>query len=148
SMGNSATAGFRLSAQQERVWAQRAAGAAVCVVQIDGPVDRARLQDALRRLAARHEILRTVFHRQAGLKLPFQVIRESIEPQWKTQDLGHCNSSQRELDTLIQEAQQTPFDLETGPMLRSSLVRISADRHVLILSSPLLCTDIRSLTNL
>ena len=75
-------AGFRLSTQQERLYSQqegdfpvlgggRAAGRRF--------LDAAKLQEAFSAVVTRHEILRTVFHRQTGLKLPFQVIQESAE---------------------------------------------------------------------
>src|SRR5580704_5901111 len=145
-MENSVTAGFRLSAQQERVWAHQQlkdgnAGAAVCAVAIEGAVEPSRLRGALERVVRRHEILRTVFHRQAGLKVPFQVIRETVEPAWST-----ANSTGWE--SLKDEASQSQFDLENGPTLKAQLVKISADRSILILSLPLLCADTRSLENL
>ncbi|HKS74562.1 MAG TPA: amino acid adenylation domain-containing protein [Terriglobales bacterium] len=140
-MGNSVTAGFRLSAQQERVWAQRAGAAVACAIEIQSSVDPVKLQESLKRLVRRHEILRTVFHRQAGLKLPFQVIREFLEPAWTTAKAadGHA---------LMQETLDAPFDLETGPMLRAVLVQSEEGAQTLILSLPALCADARSLRNL
>src|SRR5215470_18267192 len=74
-----ATAAFKLSLQQECTWLQHEAGvrtSAQCVIAIDGNVDVARLQRSLQQLVSEYEILRTVFRRQTGIKLPFQVIQE------------------------------------------------------------------------
>ena len=82
-MANNAITGFRLSVQQERAFAQAAGGRlpfrSCGVIAVEGPLDSRRLEDGLRRAVERHEILRTVFLRQSGVKLPFQVIRESSE---------------------------------------------------------------------
>ena len=150
-MENSVTAGFRLSAQQERVWAQQGveapAWAAVCTVLIEGPLQPSRLQEALRRLTARHEILRTLFHRQPGLKLPFQVIRDSVEPAYNTVSLSSRSASEQknELELLMRGAHQAAFDLEAGPTLKVLVAELAADRHALVLSVPALCADTRSL---
>ena len=80
-MSTNTAAGFRLSTQQERIWSQQAGMTSPfwsgCEVLVEGPLDAAKLQDVLRGIVTRHEILRTVFHRQTGLKLPFQVILEA-----------------------------------------------------------------------
>src|SRR5690242_4102576 len=96
-MGNSVVAGFRLSAQQERVCSQPQKGSrtpfvAVASAMIDGPLQATKLHEALRSTVARHEILRTVFHHQAGVKLPFQVIRENLELGWQEIDLSGFDS--------------------------------------------------------
>ncbi len=145
-MENSVTAGFRLSAQQERVWAHQqlsdgGARAAVCTIAIEGAAEPLQLRNALERVTQRHEILRTVFHRQAGLKVPFQVIRDAVEPAWSM-------ASSTGWESLPDGARQAQFDLESGPTLKAQLVQLSPDRSVLILSLPLLCADVRSLHNL
>ena len=145
-MENSVTAGFRLSAQQERVWAHQqlsegSAGAGVCVIAIEGNVEPSRLRGAMERVVRRHEILHTVFHRQAGLKVPFQVIREMVEPAWSS-------ASSTAWESLRDEARSAQFDLENGPTLKAQLVQLSPDRSLLVLSLPLLCADRRSFENL
>ncbi|HWP42128.1 MAG TPA: condensation domain-containing protein [Blastocatellia bacterium] len=73
--------GYRLSPQQRRLWLleQRYRGAAFvsqCAASITAGLDRERIREALERVVARHEILRTSFERQPGLRLPLQVIAE------------------------------------------------------------------------
>ncbi|HKD01371.1 MAG TPA: condensation domain-containing protein, partial [Terriglobales bacterium] len=153
-MANSVSAGFRLSAQQERVWAQLyGAEAGPCcasaTILIEGPLEVDRLHEALRRLVSRHEILRTLFHRQAGLKLPFQVIRDSAEPLWNFAGLGERGAeAEGERQRLLRDLRSRPFDLEQGPTFRALLAELAADRHRLTLDLPVLCADASSLENL
>ncbi len=72
-------AGFKLSPQQERLWIQQTGNpepfSAQCEVLLEGPLNEAALRSALREAVARHESLRTVFERQSGFTIPFQVIQ-------------------------------------------------------------------------
>src|ERR1041384_4848290 len=116
-MSASVIAGFRLSAQQERIWMHEAGPAyrAACEVRIEGPLDLERLRQSIRTVVRRHEILRTVFHREAAVKLPFQVIRDSDAFAWRT-------------DGVVDVA---PFDLENGPALRVSIAAEGPLAHVM-----------------
>lgn len=70
-MENPATAGFWLSPQQRHIWALQQKGYANrgrCLVLIEGAVSADDMELCLRRLVARHEILRTVYRHQAGMK--------------------------------------------------------------------------------
>jgi amino acid adenylation domain-containing protein len=67
--------GFHLSPQQARLWQLRGeAGRARAEIELAGELNPQRLDDALRALAARHEILRTSFASRPELRLPVQVI--------------------------------------------------------------------------
>jgi hypothetical protein len=81
---------FQLSVQQERLWTRRGENAeALCIqcdVRISGPFDRSRLETAIAGVVRNHEILRTSFQRQAGMKLPFQVIRDESSLNWNLSD--------------------------------------------------------------
>ena len=83
---------FQLSIQQERLWARRGENAdALCIqcdVRISGPFDRSRLETAIASVVRNHEILRTGFQRQAGMKLPFQVIRDESSLAWNLSEEG------------------------------------------------------------
>src|SRR5438309_4893226 len=118
-MGNKTIAGFRLSVQQERLWALQQNSRnepyrARCAVLLEGPLDCARLQNAVRQVIGRHEILRTVFQLQPGLKNPFQIIRDAGEPAWETLDLRNLSESeqQKTLKRLLRETQWGAVELE------------------------------------
>src|SRR5438105_1810961 len=114
-MSNNAVAGFRLSSQQERVWSRQTSHhVAVCVAKIDGPLRAEKLQRSVEQVVAEQEILRTVFRRQAGLRLPFQVIQPELAPEWRQAQIR-----EDELQSLI--ARPADFDVEAGPILRVTL---------------------------
>src|SRR5213595_3580050 len=98
-MATQSISAFHLSAQQERLWSQQAGAAdpfvSVCEVLLAGRLDVDRLRTALQAVVARHEILRTVFHRQAGVKIPFQVIADKLDADWRVEDLSDVEASER-----------------------------------------------------
>jgi amino acid adenylation domain-containing protein len=101
-------------------------------VTIDGPLDANALEHALSQLVARHESLRTRFVTDAGE--PVQVIMPAAPLRLHVHDLSSLPDPQPQLDQLIRDAARLPFDLSSGPPARFSLVRLSADRHVLLLT--------------
>ncbi len=152
-MSNNAAAGFRLSSQQERIWSQQSGSASCfwteCELLVEGPLDPGKLRDVIRGVVARHEILRTVFHRQTGLKLPFQVILEASEFAWKAADLtGQDATTQREAIRKLVDSRNLGFDIERGPMLQVILATLAQDKFALVLSVPALCCDLRAMQNL
>jgi len=77
--------GYRLSPQQRRSWQlqqESHAGCALCAVLIEGRLNHEALQEALRVVVDRHEILRTTFLRQPGRRFPLQVIAASGSLSW------------------------------------------------------------------
>ena len=148
-MPDNTIAGFRLSAQQERVWTHQAGAPfrAHCSILLEGPLNSSKLQEALRALVHRHEILRTVFHRQPGLKLPFQVIQETGDVAWETVDLsgiGEPTQAKRIEDWFHAAA----FNFEQGPVMHALLATHAPERRTLLLNLPALASDTRGLQNL
>ena len=136
--------GYRLSPQQSRLWSsQRDAGASLaqCAVEVEGAVSPARLRESLRRVARRHEILRTRFVRQAGLKLPLQAVDEHAEIVWRESDAS-------DLGEIMEREGALGFDFAAGGLLRATLVEFSPQRRVLVVTLPALCADAASLNNL
>ena len=78
--------GFRLSLQQERLWALGQGGGsacrAQCAVAITGRLDEEVLRGALQTIVDRHEILRTVFLRPPGSPKAVQVVRDRGSFLW------------------------------------------------------------------
>ena len=148
------SAGFWLSPQQTHVWSlQQVSDLAfgiACSVRIEGSLRPAKLQDALRDVISRHEVLRTVFHRRPGMKFPFQLILESSEAVWETLDLTGVDppTQDRRLQDLFRSQQTRHFNLEQGPLVYASLVTLGPLCAVLIVGMPALLGDSRSLQNL
>ena len=96
------------------------------------PVDVKVLEQALNEIARRHEVLRTVFPIIDGS--PVQVISEP-QLQLPYADLSGLPENDRQARTLrfINEIRR-PFDLQRGPLLRATLVRLSVEQYVLYLA--------------
>ena len=142
-MQEQASTGFWLSPQQKLAWrlqqeALRKPARAACLISLHG-VDAERLQESLRQLVARHEILRTVFRRQTGMKVPFQVVLETADVDWEQ------IQSAPDLEALFVAEQFREYNPEAGPVLRAILAAAGQDQSALILSIPLMCADARSL---
>ena len=130
-MSTNTTTGFRLSAEQDRVCAQQGDTpfVAQCTITVDGALSPEIMKQAINNVIQEHEILRTVYRRQTGLKLPFQVILDSSEAEWNS-------------------GNTPPLNLEAGPVVHVSLQALAADKHSLTLTMPVLAADSRSLSNL
>jgi amino acid adenylation domain-containing protein len=145
-MENQSTAGYWLSPQQKHAWALAEAGipaVAVALIAIEGDLKAEKLAEALRAVVSRHDILRTVFRRPTGMKIPLQVILDSAEPTIEAADLCRTDEASRERQLLELFAQHSTraFDLEHGPVLRGTLVCTGQNRSTLVLSLPGLCGD-------
>jgi len=154
-MRSSTSHGFRLSPQQRQIWISQQAFPSqpfrvVSRFNVTGPLDSDRLQQALRTVVARHEILRTTFARPAGIRTPFQVISEETNFFWQNVDLRSLNEreQQERIDALFSAERKEPLVLDRGPVVRSHLVELSNERAVLLLSLPAICGDLQTLFNL
>jgi amino acid adenylation domain-containing protein/non-ribosomal peptide synthase protein (TIGR01720 family) len=142
--------GFRLSAQQRRIWRLQAGSTAPhmvwCVARVRRPVDVGQIRDALGKSVARHEILRTVFRSPAGLDVPLQVILDGREAvALEVHDLrAAAPEKQASRYAALRAAVRTwPVDLAHGPVLSAAFVRFAdepADAR-LLLRLPALCAD-------
>jgi len=106
-----------------------------------GDLDAAALEESFGELARRHEILRTRFIVKNGE--PVQVVEPPALFILPTIDLRHLPSTEREAEVarLAAEIAGHRFDLERGPLLRATLVRLDDREHVLILTVHCLVAD-------
>ncbi|WP_420849199.1 amino acid adenylation domain-containing protein [Parafrankia soli] len=100
---------------------------------LTGPVDADALHAALRAVARGHEILRTTYRVPAGGR-PEQVVHAELDPQWSSHDVSGEPSASRErlADEIARRAARRPFDLTSSSPLRVTLIRLAADRFVLV----------------
>ncbi|MEU5423222.1 amino acid adenylation domain-containing protein [Streptomyces sp. NPDC020667] len=108
-------------------------------LRLRGELDTAALTAALGALVARHESLRTRFGSERGV--PFQTVTEPAAWPLPVTGLGDDGDPEERLRQLVDEEAGRPFDLETGPVFRSSLFRVAADDHVLLLVMHHIVTD-------
>src|SRR5262245_51731639 len=100
-------------------------------VRFRGPLDPVALEQALRAIVARHEILRTAI--VARDRQPVQVIAPAVALGLRLTDLRALPAGAREdraRELTVEEARE-PFDLARGPLLRVSLLRLDDDEHLL-----------------
>ncbi|MFY9573150.1 MAG: amino acid adenylation domain-containing protein [Blastocatellia bacterium] len=127
-----------LSFAQERLWFldQFEPGSSFysipMALRLIGPLDVDALQWALDEVVRRHESLRTVFASSNGR--PFQRILERGSLEIQVTELGEIAEPElgmRVQQIVIREARQA-FNLERGPLIRVSLIRLSGQEHVLV----------------
>ncbi|NVD98021.1 non-ribosomal peptide synthetase [Massilia sp. BJB1822] len=111
------------------------------VMRISGMLDAAALERALNEIVRRHEALRTSFRLQDGA--PVQVIAPQLHLPLPLTDLSMLPASERQARAhwLTQDEAQTPFNLETGPVMRSSLLRLAPQEHLLLLTMHHIASD-------
>ena len=144
--------GFRLSPQQRRLWklqqdtpAGPSAFASQVVLLLEGELRNEMLRGAVERLCARHESLRTVFRRLPGVALPVQVVRDQVSFSWRALNIS---KSEKTVEEWLELETRRSFDYEHGPLVRATLLKLSSDRHLLSITTPTLCADRRTLSNL
>jgi amino acid adenylation domain-containing protein len=93
---------------------------------IRGRLDRSALARAIAGVVARHEALRTVIRARDGV--PEQVVLTDGDVRLDIVE------AREPLGEQIDELLARPFDLATGPLLRTDLVRIAPDDHVFVLA--------------
>ncbi|MFL6284240.1 MAG: amino acid adenylation domain-containing protein, partial [Pyrinomonadaceae bacterium] len=110
-------------------------------VSLSGKLDAAALVASLREIVRRHEVLRTRFVAQDGR--PVQVVEPGLELEVKTVDLTGLGEGEREerAKELAREEARRPFDLSCAPLVRATLLRLSDEEHVLLLTMHHIVSD-------
>lgn len=137
----------QLSFSQERLWFldQLMPGSPVFNVPIAVPLSSALDQPVLQRcvneIVRRHEIFRTSFLTIDGLPTP--VISDTVAATIKTIDLTSLAESDRaiECQRLAKAESLRPFDLECAPLLRTTLIRLSNEKSVFLLTMHHIVSD-------
>ncbi|MFL5358380.1 amino acid adenylation domain-containing protein, partial [Archangium sp.] len=135
----SRTAERPLSFAQQRLWFldQLEPGSPVynipAALRLSGQLDVEALRRAFEELVRRHESLRTLFVSSDGQ--PVQRIAPSIFVSLEVLNLQDVPASEREARAreLIHQEAQRPFDLAQGPLVRTNLLRLAPEEHVLVL---------------
>jgi len=103
-------------------------------IQLPGPLDVAALEQSLNEFIRRHEAWRTSFPLVDGL--PMQMIHPPPTCTLRVVDLQYLPEAEREAEALRRATEDACilFDLAQGPLLRSLLIRLSAEKHYLFLT--------------
>lgn len=129
-----------LSFGQERVWfleqlqPESLAYNSLRRIGLSGVLDSELLRKSVEAIVARHEVLRATFPSVDGA--PVERIGPSIRWPMPLIDLRTLQEVAREDEAsrLTRAAAKTPFDLATGPLVRTLLVRMTDERHILVLT--------------
>jgi amino acid adenylation domain-containing protein len=130
-------AGTPLSSIQRRLWFldQWQPGSAAYNIPVafalHGPVDATALEQALREVARRHDILRTSYRDDAGEPVAF--VRPEHDIRLRVIDEHQGEPIERLLSLATAEA-SLPFALEHEPPLRAALWRSSANQSLLLIN--------------
>jgi len=104
------------------------------MARLRGVLDVGRFEAALQALVMRHETLRTTFPSVDGVAYQKVSAQTGLRMDW--QDMSALNEGEREqrLQRLADHEAHTPFNLETGPLLRACLVKAGEREHYLVLT--------------
>ncbi len=128
-----------LSFAQQRLWflaQMEGANTAYNIpvaLRLRGRLEDQALQQALARIVARHETLRSRF---AQFNDAAQVLIAPVDTGLllRVEDLRQHPQPEETLQALIQGEASAPFDLQDDPLIRGRLVRLADDHHVLLLT--------------
>jgi amino acid adenylation domain len=121
-----------LSYAQERQWfiwqldPNSAAYHLPTALRLKGQLDIAALQRSFDSLVARHESLRTCLRQEGERRV--QVVSAQAVVQ-----IQRLDTDETQVAAQVEELIAQPFDLERGPLLRVTLMRLGEDEHVLVL---------------
>ncbi len=102
--------------------------------RLTGQLDIAVLEQSLAEIIRRHEVLRTIFPVTDGS--PIQVIASAQAASLSLADMTDSpeNEHNTEMQQLLTKETQRPFDLERGPLLRITLIRLGMTKHLLLVT--------------
>ncbi|HAX74863.1 MAG TPA: hypothetical protein DCY88_03275 [Cyanobacteria bacterium UBA11372] len=129
-----------LSLAQERLWFhdQSVPGSSIYNIPVaytlTGWLNLTALEQSLREIVQRHEVLRTTFSIVNGQ--PIQLISPEVEVTLPVIDLQKLPPQQRQaqVQQLVEEEAQQPFDLIIGPLWRFKLLRKDEGEHLLLVT--------------
>jgi amino acid adenylation domain-containing protein len=152
-MQNDTISGFQLSPQQKRLWLlQQNSSAYVtqCTIIIEGILQPDILKTAIQKIIKRHEIIRTSFCRLPGVKFPVMVVEDSSSFRLQDIDLSHLVEQEQlsQTERLFQESKHLNFDLEQGRIPNISLLKLSANKYILLIYLPAICADTQAIQNI
>lgn len=142
-----------LSFAQQRLWfLDQLEGASATynmpvTVRLEGPLNLRALEQVFKEIVRRHESLRSNFLAENGQSR--LVIHDSIDVQTRLIDISDGAPEQQEermMALAVQEA-QTPFDLARDQLLRTTLIKLNEQHHILLLTIHHIVSDGWSIGN-
>jgi amino acid adenylation domain-containing protein len=144
------TGDIPLSFAQQRLWflAQLEGGSSAtynmpAALHLSGRLHINALKQSLTVIVQRHETLRTTFPTQLGMPSqhiqPLSVIKEQLS----VVRLSALPTEKQaaEVQRLVSEEAQRPFNLTKGPLFRTTLLQLGAEEHVLLMTMHHIISD-------
>ncbi|BDI19716.1 hypothetical protein ANSO36C_55180 [Nostoc cf. commune SO-36] len=110
-------------------------------LRLTGQFNIAILEQSLKEIIRRHEILRTSF--TIVNAQPVQVINPAVELTLPIVDLQTLSTElqEQEVQKLAEQEAQQPFNLEQGLLLRVTILHLSAEEHVILFTTHHIISD-------
>jgi amino acid adenylation domain-containing protein len=110
-------------------------------VRIRAPLNPLILERAINEIVRRHEALRTTF--ALVDEEPMQVVTPELKVPFRLVDLTSQAPAERETEAirLAQAEAEQPFNLESGPLLRSALLRLGEADNIFLLTQHHIISD-------
>ena len=136
-----------LSRAQQTIWyleelyPNNCASNSPLALRFNGLLSPMALESSINEIIRRHEILRTTFSVWEGQ--PVQVIASSLTLPLKIVDLQDLPSVEREVEAqrLAAQEAQHHFDLAAGPLIKTTLLRLTQEEHWLLITMHHIITD-------
>lgn len=127
---------YPLSNAQQRLWilSQFEGGTSAYNIirsfYLKGTILKENLDKAFQAVIQRHESLRTVFRRINNE--PRQVVSETMPFNIEYEDISALSDKKEQLKVKVEAATRWQLNLETGPLLKVKLFRLSAEEYAMI----------------
>ncbi len=110
-------------------------------VRLTGVLNVTALKNALNSIVSRHDALRTIFKTVEGT--PSQIVVPEASLELPLVDVSGEPEAEREaaVHRRLQHEARRPFDLSQGPLIRSLLVRLNEQKHILLVTMHHIVTD-------
>src|SRR6185295_7293680 len=136
-----------LSFAQQRLWflEQLEPGAGLyhvpATLRLIGALDLDALTHAFDQIVRRHEVLRTTFEAIDGR--PIQIVHPPTPLSIPVTDLQPFDEATREARAvrIAEDEARQPFDLRQGPLLRTRVLRLGENDHVLLVTRHHIVSD-------
>jgi hypothetical protein len=101
-------------------------------IHVRGPITHQGCEAAVQKVADKHEVFRLSF--LPGKEQAVQMIRKSSRQQLHFRELTSAQQHPEAMEELAKEVFCKPFDMTSGPLLRSSVFRRGVDDHMLVVA--------------
>ena len=110
-------------------------------MRLRGQLDVRALQAALQRIVERHEVLRTTFITEDGIPVQSICPAEESRVVFTLEDLTQRTDAENCWQTIADQEAREPFDLATGPLMRTRLLAIAENEHILLVTQHHIISD-------